>query len=178
MPTKAKASAIKHFVKELSEAQLVVVGDYRGLTVTEISRLRRQLRDSQTTFEVAKNTLVKRAADAVGIEETLGQLLAGPTALAISHETDIAKPAKVLSDYARVSRIFTIKGGVLGKRVLTADQVRDIADLPPREVLLGRFVGQMQAPIVGLVTVLGGTVRGLANVLNARKEQLAAQQGG
>lgn len=178
MPTAKKAGEIQHLAKELKESQLVVVGDYRGLTVSEIGRLRRQLRESQTSFEVAKNTLIKRAADEIGIEKQLESLLAGPTALAFSRQTDIAKTAKSMSDYARGSKVFKIKGAVLGKRVLDADQVQQLADLPPREVLLGRVVGQMQAPITGLVTVLGGTVRGLLYALNARQEQLAAQQGG
>jgi large subunit ribosomal protein L10 len=140
--------------------------------------LRRQLRASQTSFEVAKNTLILRAAQEVGIEAGLDTILNGPTAVAFSRQPDVAQTAKSLSDYARTSKVFAIKGGVMGKRVLNADQVQQLADLPPREVLLGRVVGGIQAPIAGLVTVLGGTVRGLAYVLNARKEQLAAQQGG
>lgn len=178
MPTAKKAGEIQHLTTELVESRLVVIGDYRGLTVAEIGRLRRQLRDSQTTLEVAKNTLIKRAADEVGIEKQLDTLLAGPTALAFSRQTDIAKAAKSMTDYARVSKVFKIKGAVLGKRVLDANQVQQLADLPSREVLLGRVVGQMQAPITGLVTVLGGTLRGLMYALNARQEQLAAQQGG
>lgn len=178
LPTAAKAKTIQHLIQQLAESQLVVVGDYRGLSVAEIGRLRRQLRASQTALEVAKNTLVLRAAQEVGIEKGLENILKGPSALAFSRQPDVAVAAKALSDYARTSKAFVIKGGVLGRRVLDADQVQQLADLPPREVLLARVVGGMQAPIAGLVTVLGGTLRGLVTVLNARKDQLAAQQGG
>ncbi len=177
MPTPKKAATIEHLTEELAKARLAILSDYRGLTVAEISRLRRQLRESDTNLEVAKNTLLQRAAAQVGVEDRIGELLKGPTAVAFSHQQDIGKVAKTLSEYARMSKAFAIKGAVLSRRVLGAEDVQRLAELPPREVLLARAVGGMQAPYVGLVTVLGGTVRGLLNVLQARKEQLA-QQGG
>ena len=178
MATAKKAQEVKHLADELANSQLVVLTDYRGLTVAEIGHLRRQLRETDTRLEVAKNTLVRRAASEVGVENSINDLLAGPTALALVHQEDIATTAKALRDYAREAKTFAIKGGVLGKRVLTADQVQQLADLPSREVLLARVVGGMQAPIAGLVTVLGGTVRSLMYVLQARRAQLEAQQGG
>ncbi|MDA8217314.1 MAG: 50S ribosomal protein L10 [Dehalococcoidales bacterium] len=178
MPTTKKVDTVKEIADELANSQLAVLADYRGLTVAEIGQLRRQLREGETQLMVAKNTLIKRAAAQSGVESSVEQFLAGPTAVAFVHSRDIAKSAKALSTYARASKVFAIKGGILGKRVLAADLVQQLADLPPREVLLARVVGGMQAPISGLVTVLGGTVRGLMYVLQARKDQLTAEQGG
>lgn len=178
MATAQKVAAVEHLAEVLSQSRLVILSDYRGLSVAEIGRLRRQLREADATLEVAKNTLVRRAAQQVGIAEARFEaMLQGPTVLTFSRQPDIARTAKTLSDYARGSRTISIKGGLLGKRVLDAQDVERLAELPPREVLLARVVGGMQAPIAGLVTVLGGTVRGLMYVLQARKEQLA-QQGG
>lgn len=178
MPTARKVDEVKDLAEEMSRSQLAVLADYRGLTVAEMARLRRQLREGETRLTVAKNTLIKRAAQESGIDASIERLLAGPTAIAFVHHSDIGKSAKALNEYARGSKVFSIKGAVLGKRVLDANRVQQLAELPPREVLLGRVVGGMQAPIAGLVTVLGGTVRSLMYVLQARRDQLAAQQGG
>ncbi len=177
MPTPKKAAVIEHLAEELAKARLAVLSDYRGLTVAEIGRLRRQLREFDTSLEVAKNTLLQRAAAQVGVEARIDELLKGPTAVAFSYEPDISKVARTLTDYARTSKAFAIKGAVLSRRVLGAEDVQRLAELPPREQLLARAIGGMQAPYVGLVTVLSGTLRGLLNVLQARQEQLA-QQGG
>jgi large subunit ribosomal protein L10 len=178
VPTTRKVDTVKELVDELANSQLAVLADYRGLTVSEIGQLRRQLREGETQLMVAKNTLIRRAAQENGVEASVEQFLTGPTAVAFVHGADIAKSAKALSNYARTSKVFVIKGGILGHRAIDADRVQQLADLPSRDVLLARVVGGMQAPISGLVTVLGGTVRGLMYVLQARKDQLAAQQGG
>ncbi|MHB1414633.1 MAG: 50S ribosomal protein L10 [Chloroflexota bacterium] len=178
MPTADKADKIEHLVAELSESQLVVLTDYRGLSVAEIGQLRRQLRDAETVLEVAKNTLIKRASDEVGIGEGLSPLLQGPTAVAFARRSDISQVAKALTDYARTAKTFSVKGGILQKHVLSAGQIEQLAGLPSRDVLLARVMGGMQAPITGMVTVLSGTLRGFVNVLQARKDQLAEQQGG
>lgn len=178
MPTTRKVNAVKELANELARSQMAVLADYRGLTVAEIGQLRRQLRQGDTVLAVTKNTLLKRAAEERGLDSAINAMLAGPTAVAFVHSPDIAKTAKALSDYARVSKVFTVKGAILGTKVFGADRVQQLADLPSREVLLGRVVGGMQAPISGLVTVLSGTVRGLMYVLQARQDQLTAQQGG
>lgn len=175
MATARKVNGVKELADELSHARMAVLADYRGLTVAEMGRLRRLLREGETNLTVAKNTLIKLAAAETGVDAGIDRLLAGPTAIAFIHNSDIGKSTKVLTDYARVSKVFAIKGAVLGKTVLDPDRVQQLAALPPREVLLGRVVGAMQAPIAGLVTVLGGTVRGLMYVLQARRDQLTAQ---
>ncbi len=178
MPTPKKGRAIKSLARSLDEATIVLLSDYRGLTVAEMGRLRRQLRESSSKLEVAKNTLVKRAATQIGFDDSIDSLLVGPTALVMSFNEDIASSARAVRDYARTSRVFKIKGGFLGRRVIGEDDINRVADLPSREVLLGQVVGGIQAPVTGLVTVLSGTLRGLVNVLDARKNQLSEQQGG
>ena len=172
MATQKKVETVETLKRLLSESSALLLTDYRGLGVAEIGDLRRQLRTAGAEYHVTKNTLVRRAAEEVGIK-TFDGLLEGPTAIAFVRE-DPAKAAKVLSDFARTSRVMSIKGGWLGDRLISAEQVASLATLPPREELLGRLLGQMNAPIAGLVTVLSANISGLARVLQARADQLAA----
>jgi large subunit ribosomal protein L10 len=170
MTTKKKIETVEELTERLSKTELAVVTDYRGLTVAEMAQLRRQMRDAGVEYHVAKNTLLRRAAEQAGYPD-MGELLEGPTAIAFAKE-DISKAAKALREYARTSKIFTIKGGVLSKRVLSKDDVTTVADLPSRNELIAKVIGTAQAPIVNLVSVLGGPTRGLAYVLQARIRQL------
>ncbi len=170
MPTAAKAAAIEEIKKQLQRSKLAVMSDYRGLNVAEITNLRRRIREAGADFHVTKNTLLRIAADAAGIVG-LDPLLVGPTAVAYGAGDEVAM-AKLLTEYSKASRSFSIKGGLLEKKYITAAQISELATLPAREVLIGRVVGGMQAPISGLVGVLNGILSGLVYVLNARTEQL------
>ncbi len=172
MPTKKKREAVDELTDRLARSEMAVVTDYRGLTVSEIAQLRRQLREAGVEYEVAKNTLLRLAAQRAGYPD-MGSLLEGPTAVAFT-SGDLSKGAKALKEYARTSKVFTIKGGVLGHQVLSAEDVNTVADLPSKEQLVAKVLGTVQAPIVNLVSVLGGPVRGLAYVLQARAKQLEA----
>ncbi len=172
MVTKKKRGEVDELTDLLSKSELTILTDYRGLTVAEMVQLRKQLREAGVEYHVAKNTLLRLAAEKASYPD-MSALLIGPTAVAFSHD-DIAKAAKALRDYARTSKVFTIKGGVVSDRVLSADQVATIADLPPKEVLIAQVIGTAQMPIVNLVSVLGGPVRSLAYVLQARARQLEA----
>jgi large subunit ribosomal protein L10 len=172
MPTKKKREVVDELTEKLGRSHMAVVTDYRGLTVSDMAQLRRQLREAGVDYEVAKNTLLRLAAERAGYPD-MGALLAGPTAVAFARG-DVAKAAKALKDYARTSKIFSIKGGVLGHQILNADDVNTVADLPSKEVLVAKLLGTVQAPIVNLVSVLGGPVRSLAYVLQARAKQLEA----
>jgi large subunit ribosomal protein L10 len=121
-------------------------------------------------MRVAKNTLTKIAAHSQEITG-LDDILEGPTALVFAWE-DPAQPAKILRDFARLSRILEIKGAVMEGQILSAEQVADIADLPSRDELIAKVVGGIASPLYGIVIVLSGPVRSLAYVLQARKEQL------
>ena len=175
MPTKQKAKTIEELSKKLAKSPVSILTDYRGLTVAEMSQLRKQLRQAGVRYEVAKNTLARYAAQQAGIR-ALDSYLAGPTAIAFG-AADVSEPAKLLIEYERGSRVFKIKGGLLGTRVLSAEDVKTLAALPPREVLVAKVLGGMNAPIASLVGVLGGPMRAFVQVLRARQEQLAAAGG-
>ena len=165
-----KGELVSEYVEKLRRSQAVIVTEYRGLTVKQIQDLRRELRAADSELLVAKNTLIERALNEVGMA-TPEALLKGPTAYAFCFK-DVAAPAKALNKYARDSKVLVVKGGVIGRSSFDEAGVQQLADLPGRELLLGQVVGVLQAPMAGLVNVLAGTLRGLVNVLNARSEQL------
>jgi large subunit ribosomal protein L10 len=154
----------------LSRATMTVVADYRGLKVGEMQTFRTTLRGLNADAKVAKNTLATIAARQVG-KEALAEYLAGPTVL-INAYGDPVGVAKAVSDFARTSRILKVRGGIAGQRAIDEAAVAQIATLPSREVLIARVVGQIQAPLYGLVGVLSGTIRKFAYVLQARIDQL------
>ena len=176
MPTPKKEATVSELRDILSRATMTVVADYRGLTVADLQGLRTTLRPLQGEARVAKNTLTAIAAREAGVPELEGQL-AGPTMLVVSYE-DPVPVARAVGDFARTTRILTVRGGLAGKRLVNAEQIGAIATLPSREVLLGRVVGQLQAPISGLVGVLSGIIRQFAYVLQARIDQLGGVPDG
>ncbi len=171
MPTAKKAETVEELAALLGPSKIAILTDYRGLKVSEISQLRRKLREVGVEFHVAKNTLTRLAAEKVGKGE-ISPALEGPTAIAFGYRDEV-EPAKVLADYIRTSRsTLKIKAALLGNRLIAPEKVSELATLPPREVLLARVVGQMQAPLYGLVNVLSGNLRGFVTVLQARAKQL------
>jgi len=174
MPRPEKVAAVEEIRGRLEESKAVFVIDYRGLTVAQITRLRRKLRELGTDYKVVKNTLTRLAAQDTDAQ-ALDPYLSGPSALAFAKEDPVAT-AKALSDFARESRVLEVRGGVLGGKPLGPDDVKALADLPPREVLLAQVVGGIQAPIAGFVFVLQGTLRKLVYALDAvrqKKEEAA-----
>lgn len=169
--TKEKKQALlAEYLDKASRAQMLIITEHRGLTVKQAQELRRSLAPHQAAFHVVKNTLLRRALQELG-RPVPDSLLSGPTAVSYCFG-DVAAVAKAVDDFARASGVLQIRGGLLGSQVVDAEGVRALANLPPREVLLARVVGGIQAPIVGLVSVLGGVLRGLVNVLDARRRQL------
>jgi large subunit ribosomal protein L10 len=170
MPTPQKAATIDELTDQLSRAKLTIVADYRGLGVGDLQGLRGNLRPLNAEFRVAKNTLTRFAAERAGIEG-MAPLLEGPTALVLAYD-DPVQTSKVVSDFVRTSRILTVRGGVMGQRLVTAPDIDAIATLPPREVLLGKLVGLLASPMARTVGVLSGPIRSLPYVLNARADAL------
>jgi large subunit ribosomal protein L10 len=170
MPTAQKAATIDALTESLSRAQLAVVTDYRGLSVGDLQTLRSTLRPLGAEFHIAKNTLTKIAAGRAGISG-LDDVLEGPTALMLANE-DIVAPAKAIVEFARTSRILTVRGGVLNEQFVSPEDIEAVATLPSREELLGKLVGMLASPMTRIVGVLGGPSRSLAYVLQARAEQL------
>jgi large subunit ribosomal protein L10 len=162
---------VKRTTGLLRESKFVVATDYRGLTVSEISELRQQLRNIGTEYHVVKNTLARFAAETAGKPE-LCQLLTGPTALACGQE-NMPEIAKAILDYIRVSKAtVSIKGALIDERLVSVAEVRSLATLPPIEVLQARLLGLLLSPIISLQNVLSANLRGFSIVLNARIQQL------
>ncbi len=172
MTTQAKIDAVAEIAESLKSAQSVVLAEFKGLSVAQSQKLRGELRRQGVTFHVVKNTLLGKAAQQVGIQG-LEPYLTGPTALAVSRD-DLVAPAKVLSGFQRTNKELTIKGGVLEGLVIDAAQVRDLADLPPRDVLLAKVAGGMQAPLYAMASVLSAPLRNLAYGLDALARQRAS----
>jgi large subunit ribosomal protein L10 len=167
-----KQELVKSYTEEFSRSQAAILTDYRGLPVTELNRLRNKMREAESGYHVVKNRLVKLALREAGLPVP-EELLQGPTAIGFCYE-DVVAPAKVLTDYAKESKVLTIKGGILGERVIDVQDISALADLPPRDVLLAQLLSSIQSPMAGLINVLNGTLRSLVTVLKARADQLEA----
>lgn len=166
-----KQVVIQEILEKINQSKSIVITDYRGLNVAQVTELRSKLREAGVEYKVLKNTMVRFAAKEAGIEG-LDDILTGPTAVAFGMN-DAVSPAKVLTEFAKNNDKLQIKAGVLDKKVLTADNVKALADIPPREVLLSMVLRGMQAPISGLVNVLQGNIRNLVYVLAAIQEKKA-----
>ena len=166
MPTPEKEEQVRQ-IKELIETSTVAIGtNNNGLSVADMTELRRVLRENGVRLRVVKNTLAHIAADEAGAP-AVKDIVTGPTGIAFGFE-DPAVAAKALTEHLASSRIpMTIIGGYLDGRSLTPEQVDGLAKLPSKEVLVGQVLGQLQAPIAGLVGTLQAPVRNLAYVLSA-----------
>ncbi|NLM40339.1 MAG: 50S ribosomal protein L10 [Firmicutes bacterium] len=175
MPKPEKVQMVQEIQERLSKVQGAVIADYRGLDVATITELRKQLREAGVEFKVLKNTLTILAAREVGLDD-LEQFLAGPTAIAFGYD-DPVTAAKIISEFAKKNKNLEIKGGLVEGKVLDADGVKALADLPSREVLLSMVLRGMQAPIAGMVNVLQGNIRNFVYALEAvrkKKEEASA----
>jgi len=171
-PRADKVAVVEEVTAKLNEADAVFVSEYRGLTVAQLADLRKPLRDAGAEHKVYKNTLVKLAATAAGMEG-LHEHLAGPTALTFV-QGDVAAAAKALTEQAKATPALVLKGGVMGDAVMSADDLKTLADLPSREVLLAKLAGAMQAPMVKTAGLLQALPRNFAYGLNALIQQQEA----
>lgn len=165
MKREEKAQLVQDLHAELMKSQAVFVTDYMGLNVERITKLRREISGAGGSYQVVKNTLLKRASEgtpAAGIEK----LFVGPTAVAVAH-TDAVAIAKALVNFARDNEQLEIQGGILGERELTVSDVQELAKMPPREVLLARLLGSLNAPATNFVGVLAAILAQLVYVLKA-----------
>ena len=171
MPKEKKEEAVKRIEEFISGSKAAIVTDYRGMSVTEMSQLRHQLRNTEVEYHVVKNTLTSLAAEKAGKEE-LKEFLKGPTAIAFGYG-EVTDLSRIIVEYIRSSKApLNIKGGLLDKRVLSSAEVTTLASLPPKEILISQVMQQMQAPISSLLAVLSASLRGFVGVLQARKQQL------
>lgn len=167
-----KEASVSEIKDKLQKAKSVILTDYRGLTFEQISDLRNKLRAQGVEYKIFKNTLARIAARELDLSE-LDSYLVGPTAMAISYEDPLA-PAKTLVDFARVSKILQLKGGVVEGSVVDEERVKDLATIPPREVLLAMFMGGLKSPLYGLAGSLNQITAGLARALSQVAQQKSA----
>ena len=173
--TLKKKEAVVDSIKEKLEAsQSVVLIDYRGLTVAEVTELRNQMREAGVEYQVLKNTMIKRAAEKAGIEG-LDPILEGPTAVAFGINDPVA-PAKILTKFAKDTKKITIKGGVLAGNAIDVAAVENLAKLPSKEEIIAKMLGSLNAPITGLVMVLSGVTSKFVRTLEAIRVQKEEQQ--
>lgn len=146
-----------------------VLATYKGINVEDDTKLRKQLREAGVDYTVVKNTLLKRAAAEAGLEG-LDHVLEGTTAIATS-VNDYVVAAKILCEFAEKSKTFAAKAGFIDGKVVSDSEIKAIAKLPSKEVLVAQVLGGLNAPISGFACVLSGTMRGLVVALNAIKEK-------
>ena len=172
----AKAAVVEEMKEKLQSAQGAVFVGFSGLSVADVTKLRRKFREGGVEYKVVKNTLTRIAADELGFND-LDAVLEGPTAVAYSAEDTVA-PAKILKDFIKETKTeaLTVKAGIADGQVIDAAAVEALASLPSREELLAKLVGSMQAPISGLVNVLQGNIRNMVYVLDAVRAKKAEQE--
>ena len=171
MPTEAKQATVAQLKEELSKAKATIVADYRGLTVHDITAVRRSLRGEGITYRVVKNRLARIAAQEAGTGE-LSELLTGPSAIAMGSGDEVAL-ARAFLDAIRPFRTVAVRGAVLNGKRVDADAVTRLATLPSREVLLAQLAGGMASPMASLASLFSAPLRNLGYALT----QLAEQKG-
>ncbi len=166
---KEKQAEVACIEESLRTSLATVLVDARGLTVEEDSELRVTLRKAGVQYKVRKNTLAKRAAESLKIENA-ESFFVGPTAIATCSES-FTSAAKILCEYAKKFNALEIKGGIVEGKIISADEVQNLAKLPSKEELIAKVLGGFNAPISGFVNVLNGNLRGLVVALNAIAEK-------
>lgn len=164
-PRPEKVAVVAEVTEKLSAADAALLTEYRGMSVKAMSELRRALKPAGGEYKVYKNTLVRFAARNAGVEGA-DDLLTGPTAIAFV-QGDVAGAAKALRDYAKTNQALVIKGGVLAGKVISAEDVTALADLPPREVVLSQIAGLFEAPLSQMASLLEAVPRTFAYGIQA-----------
>ncbi|SLM27788.1 50S ribosomal protein L10 [Desulfamplus magnetovallimortis] len=166
----------KEFVEKLnlrlSEVEIALIVDYKGLNVEEMTQLRNDLRKEGAQLEVVKNTLLSMASEGTSVS-VIKEFLKGPNAIVTSTEDPVA-PAKALVKFAEDNKKIEIKAGAMNGKVLAVEDIKALAKMPPKEVLLGQLLSTMNAVPTSMVRVLSGVPGAFLNVLNAVKEQKEA----
>ena len=171
MPTQEKIDRVAELRDKLERSSIVIATGYTGMGANQMVTLRRRLREGGVDFIVVKNNLLNLAADAAAVPQ-LKSVVTGQTAIAVGYD-DAAIIAKAVNDAAGAAGALSISGAVVNRgEAMPAAEVSRLAALPPHPVLVAQLLGNMQAPLYGLVSVLNGTMRSLAYVLQARIDQL------
>ncbi len=173
MPTEKKVQAVQDLKDVLSRSTVVIGAEYRGLKVSEVTALRRQLRDAGIEMHVVKNTLFARAANEAG-KPDLAELAEGPTALLIGFADPVA-PVKTVVEYQRAARnTFAARKAYLDGQIIPANQLTEVANLPSKDTLIAQVAGALQSPLVTFVYLIDSTLQELVGLVDARAEQLSS----
>jgi large subunit ribosomal protein L10 len=172
MPTQAKAAVIDEITERFQQSSAAVLTEYRGLTVAQLTQLRRSLGEG-SSYAVVKNTLTKRAAESIGFSD-LTPLLSGPTAIAFI-EGDPVEAAKAIRDFARANPLLVVKGGVVEGRTVDAREVTRLADVESREVLLAKLAGAMKGNLTKAAGLFQAPLSQVARLAAALQEKKPAE---
>ena len=159
-----KQQIVEELVEKFQNSAAFVVVNYRGLTVAEVTDLRKQLRDAGVEIKVIKNSILSRAAKAAGLEG-LDEVFTGPTAVAFSNE-DVVAPAKIIDEFAQEAKALEIKGGVIEGKVSSLEEIIALAKLPNREGLLSMLLSVLQAPVRNVAYAVNA-------VIESKEEEVA-----
>ena len=167
-----KVQIVSNLADDLSRSTIIIATNYQGLLAKQMAELRNALAKAGVEYHVVKNTLVYRAADQAG-KPQLRDIIEGPVALAFGYD-DIVNTAKALNQYIKSAALpLQIRGGLLGDRILLPEEVVSLANLPTREVLISKLIGQLQAPVGTLHNILSFPLQGLLNVLQNRAQAIS-----
>lgn len=169
-----KVKVVQELHEKFDKAGSVIITDYKGLSVAQLTEIRNRLRNCGAEYKVVKNTLARRASEGTDVHQ-IGGHFSGTTGVVISYE-DIITPVRVLSEYVGKLDSFKIRIGVLEGIVLDPVRIKDVAHMPPRGVLLGKALGGIKSPLYGLAATLQGVVSQLVFVLNALGRARATNQ--
>ena len=164
MATAEKEETVRSLAELISRSKSIYLTDFQGMNVDLVSKMRRKLRDAKVEYRVTKNTLTKRALNNQGIE-ALDSYLEGPTGIAFG--ADEVSGAKIIAEFAKEFEKPALKAAFVAGHVYGPDGIKRLAQLPPREVLLGQFIGGLRSPMQGIVGVLAGSLRQMVGVIDA-----------
>ncbi len=171
MDRQGKIQLRQSFSEKFKKSNALIIAEYRGLTVAEVTELRVKLRDASAEFKVIKNRVAKKAVESDAEElKDLSDGFVGPVGLVCAYG-DSAQATKTVLDFAKDHPNLVVKAGHMDGSLVSTDELKAIADLPSKEVLMGQIVGSIVAPHRGLLGVLNGVSRNLVQVLNAIKEK-------
>ncbi len=174
MAKEKKSGQVEWLAEKLSNADIVIATDYRGLSVAEMSELRRLLQRQGVEYRVVKNTLTSMAAEKAQ-KTGLSPFLVGPTALAFASGDEVQLAKALIGYQSSTKSVVTIKGGLLEERALSAREITALATLPPRDVLVSKLLGTLNNPVYRLVYVLNAELRRFMQLLQNRIQQLEGE---
>jgi large subunit ribosomal protein L10 len=169
-----KEDILNEYVEQLKDSEAIIITGYRGIKVSDIQQLRARIREADGSYAIVKNTLARRALMENGWPD-LDEMLTGPVGIGFCHH-NVPGVAKAITEFAKKNEQISVRGGVMGTRIINESAVKSLADLPSIEVLRAQLLGLINAPASRLVGVVAGGVRQLVNVVNAyaEKEQESA----